>query len=182
MPLREFRKVPSYDAINKIARRVPEVDPMAVETCLQILRVSSEMVAALDAHYERNGLSRGRFRILINLFREPDAPLTPAELSDRTGVTRATVTGLLDGLERDGLVKRMPHPEDRRMMLVHITERGTDFMESFLPGHYTRIAELMRNLGDAERNNLVKFLLKVEEGIKTLFADESPESQLKGKK
>ena len=39
-----------------------------------------------------------------------DKPLTPAELAERTGVTRATITGLVDTLERAGLVTRTPHP------------------------------------------------------------------------
>src|SRR5512142_2464870 len=50
--------------------------------------------------------------------------MSPSELGDRLIVTRATVTGLLDSLERRGFVRRTPNPADRRGLLVEITEDG----------------------------------------------------------
>ena len=50
--------------------------------------------------------------------------MSPSELGDRLIVTRSTVTGVLDSLERRGLVRRSPHPTDRRSVVVEITAKG----------------------------------------------------------
>jgi DNA-binding MarR family transcriptional regulator len=86
---------------------------------------------------------------------------TPAELAEAAGVTRATMTGLVDTLERDGLVRREPNPDDRRMMSVELTSAGEEFIRRMLPGHFQLMAALMQPLTDEERKTLVGLLHKV---------------------
>jgi DNA-binding MarR family transcriptional regulator len=88
-------------------------------------------------------------------------PLTPAELADRTGVTRATITGLVDTLERADLVTRTPHPEDRRMMSVGLTKRGEKLLTRIMPEHFRRMAWLMAPLSENDRRTFVRLLTKV---------------------
>ena len=80
-----------------------------------------------------------------------DAPLSPAELAAHTGVTRATITGLVDTLERDGLVTRTPDPEDRRMMAVMLTPRGEKLLQKVLPSHFQKLTSLLEPLSETER-------------------------------
>src|SRR5215217_7620185 len=53
-------------------------------------------------------------------------PLTLGELADAERVTAPTMTRIVDGLERDGLARREPHPEDGRSVRVVLTERGRE--------------------------------------------------------
>jgi DNA-binding MarR family transcriptional regulator len=89
--------------------------------------------------------------------------LTPAELAERTGVTRATITGLVDTLERAGFVTRTPHPGDRRMMSVGLTKRGEQLLAQIMPEHFRRMAWLMGPLSENERKTFVRLLTKVLE-------------------
>ena len=70
--------------------------------------------------------------------------------------------GWIDTLERDGLVKREPDRDDRRMMSVLLTPKGEKFLNEFLPGHFKLIAELMAPLSESERKTLVKLLVKIQ--------------------
>jgi DNA-binding MarR family transcriptional regulator len=88
-------------------------------------------------------------------------PRTPAELAAGANVTRATMTGLIDTLERDGFVKREPDPVDRRMMSVRLTPKADKFLREFLPGHFRTTAKLMGVLTEAERKTLVRLLTKI---------------------
>ena len=90
-------------------------------------------------------------------------PRTPAELAEAAGVTRATMTGLIDTLERDGFVKREPDPTDRRMMSVRLTTAGEHFLQEFLPGHFQAITSLMSPLTETERKTLVHLLGKIQQ-------------------
>ena len=83
-------------------------------------------------------------------------------------MARASVTSLLDGLERDKLITRQPHPEDRRMLNVHITDKGRELMNEILPQHFVWIKTWMENLSSREQQTLIKLLTKLRSGIPTL--------------
>jgi DNA-binding MarR family transcriptional regulator len=163
-----LRELPKYECLRELASRIPEVDPSAVEACLVTLRTASDVLDSFDVHFARHGLSQGRFTVLMLLTVHPDHGQCPSELADRAGVTRATMTGLLDGLERDGFLVREPHPEDRRTITARLTERGHLFLREMLPDHFRRIAALMADLPEDERQTLVRLLSKVRSGITAL--------------
>lgn len=62
--------------------------------------------------------------VLLSLWNENG--LKANELGKRAGLEPSTMTGLLDRMERDGLVKRKPDPNDRRAHRIHLTKEGVD--------------------------------------------------------
>jgi len=113
--------------------------------------------------------------LLLNKSSNCPHPRTPAELADLSHVTRATMTGLIDTLERDGLVKREPDLTDRRMMSVTLTTKGQALLERILPKHFQRMAKLMQPLSEGERKTLVQLLTKILRQATTL-AEALPKS------
>jgi MarR family transcriptional repressor of emrRAB len=168
-----LRDIPKYEAICQRMQRYPEVDPAAVESSLVLLRVASDMVTALEGYLARNNTSQGRFTVLMVLNRDPSRGLAPSDLARRCGVTRATMTGLLNGLERDGLATREPDHHDRRMATVRLTDEGIRYLDKILPDYYRRTAALMANLAQEEKLLLEKLLWKVNDGIKA-YSDPAP--------
>jgi MarR family transcriptional regulator, negative regulator of the multidrug operon emrRAB len=160
-----LRDLPKYDAIRQRCKRYPEVDPASVGSSLVLLRVASDLLAALEAYLSRNKISQGRFCVLMVLNREPELGVAPSDLARRCGVTRATMTGLLSGLERDQLVTRQSVANDRRMAMVLLTPGGIQYLDNMLPDYYRRTAALMGNLSEDEKMQLDKLLWKVNEGL-----------------
>jgi DNA-binding MarR family transcriptional regulator len=74
---------------------------------------------------------------------------------------------LTDGLEHEKLITRQPHPVDRRMLKVHMTEKGRELMSEILPDHFCRIKDWMENLSDREKK-LINLLAKLRFGIPAL--------------
>ncbi len=168
MPLLMLKDLPRYECLLEASREFPDLDPSATEVFLHLLRAGDEAFRVVEAHLATHEISQGRFGVLMALWGSCqragcEKPLTPAELADRTGVTRATMTGLIDTLERSGLVTRTPHPEDRRMMSVGLTPRGEKLLERIMPEHFKRMAWLMGPLSEAERKSFVRLLTKVLE-------------------
>ena len=98
------------------------VDVSAVEA-LSALRLASRTLGLLQERWaEHHGLSSGRLGVLFRLLRFGDAPL--GELALALDSTPRNVTGLVDHLERDGLVERVPDPEDRRSVRARLTDKG----------------------------------------------------------
>ena len=80
-----------------------------------------------------------------------------------------TMTGLLDGLEKDGRVERLAHRQDRRKIGVRLTVKGRQVLDEMLPGYYRNIAKFMVNLTEKERLELMSLLGKVNRGLSSLF-------------
>jgi DNA-binding MarR family transcriptional regulator len=164
-----LRDLPRVETLQEDARRIPTLDPQAVLAFLSILVVASDVERKMDAHFARYGLSQGRFVLLMLLNRREEA-MSPAELADAADVTRATVTGLLDALESDGLVARSSRRGDKRKIDVRITKNGRELLDRSLPDHYARIGSFMADLSRAEKRTLIELMAKVRER----FAREEP--------
>lgn len=158
------RKQTPHDVMRRLATRYPEMDISAVEAMSALLRVAAMILNATDEQLSRRRTSRGKISLLFFLNRDPEAPATPSALAEGIGVTRATITGLLDGLEKDGMVAR-EEGDDARSIKVRMTSKGRRFLESLLPDRYRRVRELMKGLSQNERAALRKLLEKVELGL-----------------
>ena len=159
-----LKDVPRYDCLLKAAERYPELDPRAFEAFLHSLR-TADAVSGREAEFlQQRGVSQSRFMVLMLLNRASETPSTPAELADETNVTRATMTGLVDTLEKDGLVARESSSSDRRTILVRLTEKGRTFLDSILPDYCRFVSEMMAPLSDAERKQFVRLLQKLQQG------------------
>ena len=139
----------------------PEVDSAAVADCMQLLRVSKRLLGFFLANFAEHDISPGKYSVLCELL-SAQTPVSPSHLAARLGVSRPTVTGLLDGLYRQGLVDRTFDDEDRRRVAVALTRRGDSFIRSLLPDQYRIMAEVMGPLNDPERSQLRKILTKLE--------------------
>lgn len=164
MPLLLLKDLPRYECLLEAAQQFPGLDPSACEVFLNLLRTGDEAFRVTEDHFHAAGLSQGRFTVLMLLYNKSCGEthvLTPAQLAERSGVTRATMTGLIDTLERDGMVTRRPDPSDRRQLCVELTSRGLAFLEKLLPEHFRRIAALMTVLTERERRTMVDLLSKI---------------------
>ena len=187
MPRLLLKDLPRYECLLEAAKEFPDLDPSAAEAYLHLLLTGDDVFAVTERNLSDRSISHGRFGVLMLLWRstQPRAaqtvdadeclagPRTPAELAEAAGVTRATMTGLIDTLERDGLVKREPDPDDRRMMSVLLTPKGEKFLNEFLPGHFKLMAKLMAPLSESERKTLVKLLIKIQGNAAALHSPEA---------
>ena len=72
------------------------------------------------------------------------------------------MTGLMKGLQRDGLIERFSHDGDRRKVIVRLTPKGKESLHAIFPDYYSRIADLMNDLEDDEREKFSMLLHKVK--------------------
>jgi DNA-binding MarR family transcriptional regulator len=165
-----LRDLPKYDAIRQRAARYPELDARGFEAFLVLLRVASDVLDALEAFLAKLGISQGKFTVLMLLNRDPNVGVSPSDLAERSGVTRATITGLLDGLAREKLIVREDDRGDRRKAVVRMTSRGSKLLEGMLPDYYREVAKLMGELSDDEKATLVELLSKVNRRLGSLWA------------
>jgi DNA-binding MarR family transcriptional regulator len=75
------------------------------------------------------------------------------------------MTGLLERLERDGLVARSPDAQDRRREMVLLTSRGRKLLNKVMPDFYQRVAAIMEGLTAQEQRSLIDVLYRIRQRI-----------------
>ncbi|GAA5152827.1 MULTISPECIES: MarR family winged helix-turn-helix transcriptional regulator [Amycolatopsis] len=115
-----------FDPIARAAQlwedRVGPSGTMAAVTGL--MRVQQIIQSAVDGALKPHGLTFARYEALVLLSFARRSSLPMRVMGERLQLHPTSVTNIVDRLERDGLVKRVPHPTDRRTTLVEITDEG----------------------------------------------------------
>jgi DNA-binding MarR family transcriptional regulator len=112
--------------------------------------------------FARFGLQAGEFDVLATL-RRSGSPyaLTPTALYEATMVTSGAMTNRLDRLEKAGLILRAPHPNDRRGIVVRLTEQGLALIDEAVAAHVANEHQILSGLTLAERETLSQLLEKL---------------------
>lgn len=161
--------ISSDPVYQELLTNYPQFSPEAIETILQFNKVSSIINMRKEAVLNEHGLTHGRFHLLMLLKRqEPKHCLSPSELAKRTGVTRGTMTQFIDAIEKDGFVRRVEDPKDRRGMLVELTEKGESKLKTLLPIHIQNLANYTQVLNSEERMMMIKIMLKMASTCKPM--------------
>jgi DNA-binding MarR family transcriptional regulator len=137
---------------------------------MAIVQVGERFLACTDKALRRHNLSRAG-REALAVLEGAGQPLSPTTIAERLLVTTASVTSLLDTLERRGLVERRPDPGDRRKLLVAITDQGLALVDQFLPEVVALQTAAMAELSEPQRRQLVKLLTTVRAGLADLDPD-----------
>jgi DNA-binding MarR family transcriptional regulator len=116
----------------------------------------------LNPVFARFGLQGGEFDVLATLRRsgKPYA-LTPTKLYEATMVSSGAMTNRLDRLEKAGLITREPHPEDRRGVIVRLTEKGRELIDEALVAHVGNEHKVLSGLTPEEQDLLAGLLEKL---------------------
>ena len=92
-------------------------------------------------------------------------PRIMSTISDELGVTRRNVTALVDALEQEGLVRRKPHPTDRRATVIELTAEGSRVTAVGYEEHRQAVAGLFSSLTEADRRELARLLGLLRESL-----------------
>jgi DNA-binding MarR family transcriptional regulator len=162
----QLKDIPDEKILKKFAERYDDVDSRSVTHFLNILRIGTELAESLDRFLATHGLLQGRWWVLILLMREDDLTSKPSELAEKAGVSRATMSGLINGLLRDGLVACHDDDEDRRSYSIRLTAAGQKKLDEVMPDYYPRVKKMMSAIPEQQREDLLSQLMLLKEQSK----------------
>ncbi len=102
--------------------------------CFQLNRVSRKITRQYRGEIAAFGLTHSQFFMLVAVLEEDGLP--PSQLADKVDLDRATTTGLLDRLARDGWIERRHDSRDRRAYRIHLTRKALTHREALLAIFY----------------------------------------------
>jgi DNA-binding MarR family transcriptional regulator len=144
------------DAVDHIlaqwARERPDLDVTPMGLIGRLGRLRAHLTRAHETAFQRHGLNGASFDLLATLRRSgPPFRLSPSDLLDTMMITSGTMTNRIDQLEKQGLVERLPHPDDRRALLVALTDKGRDVIDAAVTDHVENQHRLVETLTPPER-------------------------------
>ena len=143
--------------------QTPDANVLATEAAMNTMRTADMLFDRIGRLLRPLNVSAAG-GLVLGLLRD-NGPISPSELGERLIVTRATVTGVIDSLERRGFVRRAPNPADRRGLLVEITPAGLDVLRDLRTIVHHSEKAWLGALTDPEMRDCINLLHRIQEGL-----------------
>src|SRR5689334_18480351 len=144
-----------------------DCESTAIKGCsfaYQLGHAAQEVEARMERALGEVGLSLAKAKLLRHLHSSKE-PLPLGALAEKNSCVKSNVTQLMDRMESEGLVNRIPDPEDRRSVLAQITPEGRRRYEAAAKRLETAEAELLAPFSAAERQTLNEFLERLRGAV-----------------
>lgn len=128
--------------------------------CFLVGKVARKMSRTTRERLIRYGLTPTQFFLLTALYEEDGIPISV--LAQKVALDRATLTGLLDRLERDGLTERRADPEDRRAIMIHLTAKAEGLREELTELYHDNNGMFLSLLSQEEKEVFERVVNKLE--------------------
>ena len=151
--------------IREILVRTGRKVTPGIEALAAVRMAGKKMHSTMERWADLHGLSEGRFQILVRLQHQSDGRLAMGELAELLDVSPRTVTGLVDNLERDGFVRRVDAPDDRRSVYAEITEQGRDAVRRLWRDSEGGQVALIKGFSEAELIQLRHLCLRLMQAM-----------------
>ena len=163
-----LRMEPDFDA------EYPGADILSTECAINLVRAGEMVVGEINRRLKADFNLSSSAGIVLAIIDGAGGPVSPTDIAERATITSGSVTSMLDTLEKRGFITRIPHPTDRRRLLVALTDAGRDAVDTFLPGVYQLQKDLMAPLSRAERQQLLALVAKVQASARGIAARPAP--------
>lgn len=139
--------------------RGTEEEERTLNAFIKLMRASESVNMRLNRHLSEAELTVSQFGVMEALLHL--GPLNQKSLGEKLLKSGGNITLVIDNLEKCGHVKRQRDPDDRRAMLVSLTEEGESFIRDFFPRHLERIMEEFSVLNAGEKEELARICKKL---------------------
>lgn len=154
------KRDPSFEPARvpeSFQREFPDGDPSATEVTLNLTLAGTVTINRVEELLAQYGLVLKSFNVLA-VVSGAGEPLTPTAIAGRTFVGKTTVTSVLDALERRSLIRRYPHPRNRRSVLVEVTPTGSRACDAILHRLHALEAQWLADMAEPDRQALLRLL------------------------
>lgn len=155
-----IQTLPTHEELKQNSAELYPIDPLSLYSYLLFRKVSTDLEGRFDNFFAKYDLSPGRYTLLI-ILRKSETGLMPSEIATKVGVTQATISGLINSLEKAELVARATHSKDGRAFVIKLTEKGHSLIKSIAPEWYSRLDDFWGIFSEEEKTVLNGLLEKM---------------------
>lgn len=153
--------------LQGLTKLCPEIDAFSFYSFLSLRQVTSDLENSMESYFSNYGVSTGRFMLLLLLSSTPEG-MMPSELAQQCGVTQATISGLLQSLEKAEFITRHMHVHDRRACMILISAKGQELINQIRPEFFDCLNGIMGQFSVEENQKMVDWLGRFNKGLKSV--------------
>lgn len=146
----------------------PTFNRPSCELALNLVFTYDLLDEVLSRPFHGDGISLSAFNLMSVLSHQDNLSAPLNEIGRLLLVTRANVTGLVDSLVKRGMVERVPHPSDRRIILAHLLPLGVEYMAQRKPVHLEILKQISQDFTAEEKVQLKSLLTRLRNGIRNV--------------
>ena len=156
---------PRPAVMEEVRRHLSRPEMQVVETLFAFRATAQQVDNEINGWLADTVGSPARLQILTMLWAARGSGFPHKEIVAAMGVTRATVSGLMAALEREGLVKSAIDRDDRRNLLATLTARGKAVIEKAIAANTSRLSAAFASISPAELTTFKALLQRIREGF-----------------
>jgi MarR family transcriptional repressor of emrRAB len=164
--------------LQNLKQRMPDLPVPGILLCRLLLHIGREMAAGFEQQIRPYGLAEAEFRVLTTLFSQPDGAAHPSDLCVRASQSPANMSRISDALVERGLITRVSSVQDRRRMVLRITEEGEKFVRDLLPTLHVSLRRMLKDFPESEQRQMVAQLKRLGVALDQLSATAIAEAAL----
>jgi len=147
--------------LRALSERVPDLPFSGILLCRLVVQLGREMVAGFEQKLRPFGLTEAEFRVLTTLFSQPDGVAHPSDLCVRADQSPANMSRISDALVSRDLITRVLSVQDRRRIVLRITEQGEDLVRQLLPKLFVSLRGMFAEFSESEQRLLISLLKRL---------------------
>ena len=161
--------------LRALSERVPDVPFSGILLCRLVLHLGREMATGFEQRLRPFGLVEAEFRVLTTLFSQPDGVAHPSELCARADQSPANMSRISDALVSRELITRVLSVQDRRRIVLRITEQGEDLVRRLLPKLFVSLRGMLAEFSESEQRLLIAQLKRLHANLEEAHKQTLPE-------
>lgn len=160
-------------SLGRLRARMPEAPMAEIMLTRLLLHIGRGMSGMLEQQIRPFGLAEAEFRVLTALFSQPEGVAHPSDLCARTSQSPANMSRISDALVSRELITRVSSVQDRRRMVLRITEQGEAVVRRLLPLLHAPLKEMCGEFSEAELQQLIVQLKRLGMKLDQVMAREA---------
>jgi MarR family transcriptional repressor of emrRAB len=161
--------------LRALSARVPDLPFTGILLCRLVLHLGREMAAGFEQKLRPFGLNEAEFRVLSTLFSQPDGVAHPSDLCARADQSPANMSRISDALVSRDLITRVLSVQDRRRIVLRITEQGEDLVRQLLPKLFVSLRGMLAEVPESEQRLLISQLKRLHANMQEANKQALPE-------
>jgi DNA-binding MarR family transcriptional regulator len=151
--------------LRALSARMPDLPFNEILLCRLMLHAGRVIAAKLEQQIRPFGLAEAEFRVLTTLFSQPEGVAHPSDLCVRAGQSPANMSRIADALVNRNLITRVLSVQDRRRMVLRITEDGEDLVRRLLPTMFGSLRGLLAEFTESDQVQLISQLKRLHRNL-----------------
>jgi len=161
-----------------LSKRMPDVPLNEILLSRLLLHLGRDVAATFEQKIRPYGLAEAEFRVLSTLFSQPEGVAHPGDLCSRAAQSPANMSRICDALVGRDLITRVLSAQDRRRMVLRITEQGEELVRQLLPKMFESLRGMLAEFSETEQRHLISQLKRLHANLSEMPKAELPKPEL----